>query len=81
MASHEDGGVVTGHIGTNTHPNLYPLAGDDRALTLLKRCRADSGGLELAEIKSQKNIFIKSDLKTRQIQKENTCFSAQHPMH
>ena len=43
LAGHEDAGVVTGHIGT-THPNLYPLAGDDRALTLLKRSCASSGG-------------------------------------
>ena len=42
MASHEDAGVVTGHIGTNTRPNLYPLAGDDSALTLLKRGCANS---------------------------------------
>ena len=33
---------MAGHIGT-THLNLYPLAGDDRALTLLKRLeRADN---------------------------------------
>ena len=38
MAGHEDAGVVTGHIGTN----LYPLAGDDRRLTLLKRGCANS---------------------------------------
>ena len=50
MAGHEDAGVVTGHIGTNTRPNLYPLAGGDRRLTLLKRgCANSVVGLELAE--------------------------------
>ena len=50
MAGHEDAWVLTGHIGTNTHPNLYPLAGDDRPLTLLKRGWANSVvGLELAD--------------------------------
>ena len=40
----------TGHIETNTRPNLYPLVGDDRPLTLLKRGCANSGeSLELAE--------------------------------
>ena len=43
MVSHEDAGVVTGLIGTNT-PKFVPLAGDDRALTLLKRGSANSGG-------------------------------------
>ena len=33
----------TGHRGTNTRPNLYPLAGD-RPLTLLKQGCANSGG-------------------------------------
>ena len=36
MAGHEDAGVVTGHVGAKK-TNLYPLAGDDRDLTLLKR--------------------------------------------
>ena len=41
---------MMGHIGTNARPNLYPLAGDDRALTLLKRgCANSVVGLELAE--------------------------------
>ena len=40
MAGDEDAGVVTDHLGTNT------LAGDDRALTLLKRGCANSGGVE-----------------------------------
>ena len=43
---------MTGHIiiGTNARPNLYPLAGDDRRLTLLKRgCANSVVGLELAE--------------------------------
>ena len=49
MAGHEDAGVVTGQK-EQTHPNLCPLTGDDRALTLLKRACANSGvGLELAE--------------------------------
>ena len=37
MAGHYPGTLMTGHIGTNTPPNLRPLAGDDHALTLLKR--------------------------------------------
>ena len=40
---HEDVGVMTGHIGANTRPNLYPLGGDDRDLTLLKRGCANLG--------------------------------------
>ena len=44
---------MTGHIGTKT-PKLYPLAGDDRRLTLLKRgCANSVVGLELAD--SEKN--------------------------
>ena len=31
MAGHDDAGVVTGHIGTNTPKISYPLAGGDRA--------------------------------------------------
>ena len=34
---------MTDRVGT-TQPNLYPLVGDDRALTLLKRGCANSGG-------------------------------------
>ena len=34
MAGHYPGILMTGHIGTNTRPNLYPLAGDDRAIEL-----------------------------------------------
>ena len=51
MAGHEDAGVLTGHnIGTN----LYPLTGDDRSLTLLKRGCANSVlGLELADLSPQ----------------------------
>ena len=41
VSSHTN--VMTGHIGTK-HPNLYPLAGDDRPLTLLRRGCANSGG-------------------------------------
>ena len=44
MAGHEDARAVTGHIGTNTQPNLHPLAGDDRALTILKWGCANSVG-------------------------------------
>ena len=44
MASHEDAGVMTGHVGTNT-PKFVPLAGDDRRLTLLKRGCAIRMGL------------------------------------
>ena len=43
MAGHEDCEVVTGHIRTNT-PKFVPLAGDDRASTLLKWGCANSGG-------------------------------------
>ena len=43
VAGHYPGIPMTGHIGTNT-PNLYPLAGDDRRLTLLKRGCANSSG-------------------------------------
>ena len=47
---HEDAGAMAGHIGTNTRPNLYPLAGDDRSLTLLKRgCANSVVRLELAD--------------------------------
>ena len=42
---------MTGHIGTTT-PKFEPLAGDDRALTLLKQgCANSVVGLELAEPK------------------------------
>ena len=37
-----------GHIGTNTHPNLYPLAWDDRR-TQTGLCKFGLVGLELAE--------------------------------
>ena len=51
MAGHYPGILMTGHIGTNTRPNLDPLAGDDRTLTLLKRgCANSVVGLELAEL-------------------------------
>ena len=43
MATHFPSILMTGHIGTNT-PNSYPLAGDDRPLTLLKRGCANSDG-------------------------------------
>ena len=50
MAGHEDAWAMTVHIGTNTRPNLYSLAGDDGPLTLLKRgCANSVVGLELAE--------------------------------
>ena len=42
-AGHEDPGVMTGHIGTNT-PKFVLLAGEDGRLTLLKRGCANSGG-------------------------------------
>ena len=49
MAGHYPGILMTGHIGTNT-PKFVPLAGDDCALTLLKRgCASSVVGLELAE--------------------------------
>ena len=32
LAGHYPGILMTGHIGTNKRPNLYPLAGDDRRL-------------------------------------------------
>ena len=41
MAGHEDTWALTSHM--QTHPNLYPLAGDGRPLTLLKRGCANSG--------------------------------------
>ena len=41
---HEDAWIMTGPKGTTTHPNLYPLAGDDGPLTPLKRGCANSGG-------------------------------------
>ena len=48
---------MTGHIGTNARPNLYPPAGDDRRLTLLKRgCANSVVGLELAEGKAGNNV-------------------------
>ena len=52
MAGHEEAGVVTGDTGTNTPKSQIctTLAGDDRALTLLKRgCANSVVGLELAE--------------------------------
>ena len=50
MAGHYPGILMTGHIGTKTHPNLYPLARDDCALTLLKRgCANSVVGVELAD--------------------------------
>ena len=49
MAGHEDAGRGSDRPYRNKHaqictPSLYPLAGDDRALTLLKRACANSGG-------------------------------------
>ena len=51
MAGHEPNILMTGHIGTNTRPNLCPLAEDDRALTLKRGCANSGVGLvqELAE--------------------------------
>ena len=43
MASHYVG-EMTPAIYEQTHPNLYPLAGDDRPLTLVKQGCANSGG-------------------------------------
>ena len=59
MAGHYPGILMTGHVGTNT-PKLYPLAGDDRPLTLLKRgCANSVVGLELAEISALHCILFK----------------------
>ena len=60
MAGHEDAGVVTGHIGTNTRPNLYPLAGDDGALTIRV-------GLELAEENPPEKIHPKLKSSSEQV--------------
>ena len=52
------GRSLPGHIGTNARPNLYPLAGDDRPLTLLKRgCTNSVVGLELADPNPFKTII------------------------
>ena len=49
MAGHEDAGVMTGHIETNT-PKFVPPRWDHRCLTLLKRgCANSVVGFELAE--------------------------------
>ena len=52
MASHEDAGVMTGDIGTNTRPNLYPLPGDDRPLPYSNGAVQIRVGLEVAELLS-----------------------------
>ena len=46
VSSHTN--AMTGLIGT-TRPNLYPLAGDDRPLTLLEGAVQTRMGLELAD--------------------------------
>ena len=51
MAGHDDAGVATGHIGTNTPKFIPPRWGRPRPLTLLKRgCANSVVGLELADI-------------------------------
>ena len=50
MAGHYPGILITGHIGNKHTQICTPSLGDDRALTLLKRGRANSVvGLELAD--------------------------------
>ena len=39
----------TSHIGTHTHPNVYPLAGDDLRLTYSNGAVQTRVGLELAD--------------------------------
>ena len=50
MDGHYSGILMTGHKGTTNTQILYPLAGDDRRLTLFKRgCANSVVGLELAD--------------------------------
>ena len=44
MAGHDPGILMTGHFRNKGTQNLYRLAGDDRALPLLKQGCANSGG-------------------------------------
>ena len=62
MAGHYPGVLMTGHRGTNTPKFVYPLAGDDRALTLLKRgCANWVVGLEHVEVGVVKEALIRAD--------------------
>ena len=54
---------MTPAIQEQTHPNLYPLAGDDRPLTLLKRGCANSGGFGAIEMKLSPKIAFSASVR------------------
>ena len=57
----------------HTRPNLYPLAGDDRPLTLLKRgCANSVVGLELADPETWHRM---SSRKCISVAFQNTCWT------
>ena len=76
MAGHEDAGVMTGHIGTNT-PRFVPPRWDDCPLTLLKPGCANSG-LELVEARPLFAI-LRACYKARKPQNPENTKKIQNP--